>query len=62
MSRAQHALIVQKEGRLYLRDNASSAGTYLNWRRLQPGEELLLRHVDIVGFGAVLYKFHLGTM
>ena len=61
VSRA-HALIVQKEGRLYLRDNASSGGTYLNWRRLRPGEELLLRHIDIVGFGEVLYKLHLGAI
>ena len=43
----EDAVLIQKEGRIYLRDNASSAGTYLNWRRLQPGEELLLRHNDL---------------
>ena len=42
--------------------NASSGGTYLNWRRLRPGEELLLRHIDIVGFGEVLYQLHLGAI
>lgn len=54
----EHAVIVQKEGRLYLRDNASTAGTFLNGKRLQPGEELLLRHNDLVSFGEVVYEFH----
>jgi hypothetical protein len=54
----EHAVIVQKEGRLYLRDNASTAGTFLNGKRLQPGEELLLRHNDLVSFGEVIYEFH----
>lgn len=53
----EHAVIVQKEGRLYLRDNASTAGTFLNWKRLKPGEELLLRHNDIVSFGEIVYEF-----
>ncbi len=53
----EHAVLIQKEGRIYLRDNASSAGTYLNWRRLQPGEELLLRHNDLIGFGEICYEF-----
>jgi len=54
----EHAVIVQKEGRLYLRDNASTAGTFLNGKRLQAGEELLLRHNDLVSFGEVVYEFH----
>jgi hypothetical protein len=54
----EHAVVIQKEGRLYLRDNASTAGTYLNWRQLKPGEELLLRNNDIVSFGEIVYKFH----
>ena len=54
----EHAVLIQKEGRLYLSDNASSAGTYLNGRRLQPGEELVLRHNDLVGFGDISYEFH----
>jgi hypothetical protein len=53
----EHAIIVQKEGRLYLRDNASTAGTFLNGRRLKPGEELLLRHNDLIGFGEIVYEF-----
>ena len=53
----EHAILVQKDGRVYLRDNASTAGTLLNWRRLKPGEELLLRHNDVIGFGEVIYEF-----
>lgn len=52
----EHAVIIQKDGRLYLRDNASTAGTYLNWRQLKPGEELLLRHNDLIGFGEIVYE------
>lgn len=55
----EHAVIIQRDGRLYLRDNASSAGTFLNWKRLNPGEELLLRHNDIISFGEVVYEFRL---
>lgn len=53
----EHAVLVQKDGRVYLRDNASTGGTLINWRRLKPGEELLLRHNDVVGFGEVVYEF-----
>jgi pSer/pThr/pTyr-binding forkhead associated (FHA) protein len=53
----EHAVIIQKDGRLYLRDNASTAGTYLNWRQLKPGEELLLRHSDLISFGEIVYEF-----
>ncbi len=54
----EHAVIIQKDGRLYLRDNASTAGTYLNWRQLKPGEELLLRHNDLISLGEIVYEFH----
>jgi hypothetical protein len=53
----EHAVIVQRDGRLYLRDNASTAGTFLNWKRLNPGEELLLRHNDLISFGEIAYEF-----
>ncbi|MEZ4614522.1 MAG: FHA domain-containing protein [Caldilineaceae bacterium] len=57
----EHAVIIQRDGRLYLRDNASTAGTFLNWKRLTPGEELLLRHNDLISFGQIVYEFHLGS-
>lgn len=53
----EHAVIIQREGRLFLRDNASTAGTFLNWKRLNPGEELLLRNHDLIGFGQIAYEF-----
>ncbi|MEZ4734131.1 MAG: FHA domain-containing protein [Caldilineaceae bacterium] len=55
----EHAVIVQRDGRLYLRDNASTSGTFLNWKRLNPGEELLLRHNDLISFGQIVYEFRL---
>lgn len=53
----EHAVIIQRQGRLYLRDNASTSGTYLNHKLLKPGEELLLRHNDLIGFGQIVYEF-----
>lgn len=53
----EHAVIVQKSGRLYIRDNASTAGTYLNGKRLEAGEELLLRNNDLLSFGEIVYEF-----
>ncbi|MEM7132458.1 MAG: FHA domain-containing protein [Chloroflexota bacterium] len=53
----EHAVIVQKGGRIYIRDNASTAGTYLNWERLEAGQEKLLRHKDLIGFGEIIYEF-----
>ena len=55
----EHAVIVQRSGRLYLRDNGSTSGTFLNWKRLNPGEELLLRHNDLISFGQIVYEFRL---
>ncbi|MCE7987771.1 MAG: FHA domain-containing protein [Caldilinea sp. CFX5] len=55
----EHAVIVQRSGRLYLRDNGSTSGTFLNWKRLNAGEELLLRHNDLISFGQVVYEFRL---
>lgn len=55
----EHAVIVQRGGRLYLRDNGSTSGTFLNWKRLNAGEELLLRHNDLISFGQIVYEFRL---
>lgn len=55
----EHAVIIQRSGRLYLRDNGSTSGTFLNWKRLNAGEELLLRHNDLISFGQVVYEFRL---
>lgn len=55
----EHAVIIQRAGRLYLRDNGSTSGTFLNWKRLSAGEELLLRHNDLISFGQIVYEFRL---
>lgn len=55
----EHAVILQRGGQLYLRDNASMSGTYLNGKRLNAGEELLLRHNDLLSFGQAVYEFRL---
>jgi len=55
----EHSVIIQRSGRLYLRDNGSTSGTFLNWKRLNPGEELLLRHNDLISFGQIVYEFRL---
>ena len=55
----EHAVVIQKQGRLYLRDNNSTAGTFLNWHRLQAGEELPIRNNDLIGFGDINYEFRL---
>lgn len=55
----EHAVILQRAGRIYLRDDGSTSGTYLNGKQLNPGEELLLRHNDLISFGQVVYEFRL---
>ncbi len=53
----EHAILIQKGGELYLRDNKSTTGTALNGKNLAAGEELLLRHKDVISFGQVVYEF-----
>lgn len=57
----EHALLAQTAGQLYLRDNASTLGTFLNWRRLHDDEELLVHNGDLIGFGAIVYEFVAGN-
>lgn len=54
----EHAEIVQRDRRIFVRDKASSAGTLLNWKRLQANDEQPLRHNDILIFGDAVYEFH----
>ncbi|MEZ4712055.1 MAG: FHA domain-containing protein [Caldilineaceae bacterium] len=53
----QHAAIIVRNGQLYLSDNDSASGTFLNWKQLTPGDELLLRHKDLVSFGQIAYEY-----
>ena len=53
----QHAAIIVRNGQLYLSDNNSASGTFLNWKQLTPGDELLLRDKDLVSFGQIVYEY-----
>lgn len=53
----QHAVLVQEGTELYLRDNYSTLGTYLNGHELSSGDEFLIRHKDLIGFGPLLFEY-----
>jgi DNA-binding winged helix-turn-helix (wHTH) protein len=55
----EHALIVEADAGYHLRDLSSTNGTFVNRHRLG-GELHLLRHGDILHFGAntISYRFH----
>ncbi|MEM7132911.1 MAG: FHA domain-containing protein [Chloroflexota bacterium] len=53
----EHAVIVQRGDRLYIRDNESRTGTYLNGIRLASEQELLIRDNDEIVFGTIGYTF-----
>ena len=53
----QHAALIVRNGQLYLSDNNSASGTFLNWKQLTPGDELLLRDKDLVSFGQIVYEY-----
>lgn len=53
----EHAILVQRGNRLYIRDNGSTAGTFVNGQKLEPDKELLLRNNDRIDFGIVAYIF-----
>ena len=54
----QHAMIVQRGEKLFVRDNGSTAGTLLNWKRVCADAEQPLRDKDILSFGEAVYEFH----
>lgn len=55
----QHAVIVQRGEQLFVRDNDSSAGTLLNWKRLRSTDEPRLHHQDILTLGEAVYEVRL---
>lgn len=58
-----HAEIIGKAGRFYLRDVGSANGTFVEGRRLNPGEEFLLRNdtrVSVAGVLELECKFYEG--
>lgn len=55
----EHAILRLEKGLLYLQDNESVAGTFLNGGKLQSNERKLLRDRDRIGFGSVEYQIQL---
>ncbi|MEZ4712545.1 MAG: FHA domain-containing protein [Caldilineaceae bacterium] len=53
----QHAMIVQRGEKLFVRDNRSTAGTMLNWKPIHSDDEQPLRDKDILSIGEAVYEF-----
>ncbi len=57
----RHAVILERDGTFFVREEVGSAnGTFVNGRRLQPGEDVELHDGDRVQFGLVRMVFHRG--
>ena len=52
-------MIIKKNGVSYIRDNASTNGTYVNGEKLDPGVEVLLKDGTSVRLGDEEFTFHL---
>lgn len=52
----KHAIIMRKDGSLYLIDQASANGTYLNGQKLVPNQPRVLRDGDDVRFGHLVMR------
>ena len=48
-----HCILLNEEDGLYLRNDSSSKGTFVDGRRLGEGELVLLTHRSLVGLGEV---------
>ncbi|MBI4613962.1 MAG: FHA domain-containing protein, partial [Planctomycetes bacterium] len=51
----RHALLVERDGRGYLKDLESTNGTYVNSRRIEAETKLL--HGDVIRFGKIRFTF-----
>ncbi|MCR5212829.1 MAG: FHA domain-containing protein [Eubacterium sp.] len=52
-----HVIIIRRNGINYLKDNASTNGTYVEGERLEPGREVLLRDNMHIKFGDEDFTF-----
>jgi len=52
----QHAVITQDDGALYLVDQKSINGTYLNAQRIQPDQPRILRDSDVIRVGDLVMR------
>ena len=54
-----HCLVVQKNGVNYIKDNASTNGTFVDENKVNAGEEVLLKDGVTVRLGDEIFTFHL---
>ncbi len=54
-----HCIVVRKNGVSYIKDNNSSNGTYVNGKKLAPGEEVLLKNKTEIKLGDEELVFYL---
>lgn len=55
----RHAILIQRGEQFYLRDNQSTAGTLINWKRITTDSEAPVQDKDILSFGEAVYEFRL---
>lgn len=55
-----HAMILEKDGKYYIKDNASTNGTYVNGRRVAAGQEIILEDQANIRLGDELFLFEEG--
>ena len=53
----QHAIITQKDGVCYIKDNKSTNHTYVNGRQLDEGIEEILTHDSMIKLGDEEFMF-----
>jgi diguanylate cyclase (GGDEF)-like protein len=53
----RHAKIAQADGKVTLTDLASSNGTFVNDKRLEPGTSVVLAKEDMIKLGNTIFKF-----
>lgn len=57
-----HAKIIRKNSRFYIKDNNSTSGTYVNGKRISNINEVLLNNGDIITLGTTQLKFLQGDI
>lgn len=52
----EHARIQNRDGRWYVQDLKSTAGTYVNGRQLPPHEDTLIKPGDYIALGPIVFQ------
>jgi pSer/pThr/pTyr-binding forkhead associated (FHA) protein len=57
VSKIHAAMVMNREGTLLVADTGSTNGSFINGRRITPGEARQIEDGDMVGFGDVEVRF-----